>query len=133
MAKILVVDDEKEICLMQKVFFERRGHKVVIVTNPLEAMKTVESEKPQIVLLDVVMDGMSGLEVLKKIKEFNHKIKVIMVSVVDDAIKKEEALKLGADAYVGKPFNTFDLESVVMEQMEEFFGFRKEADNEPNH
>ena len=125
MIKILVVDDEKEICEYIGDFFRDRGHETFTLTNPTEVVDFVDKEKPQLVLLDILMPQMSGLEVLKRIKQ-KHKenVKAIMVTVVDNESTREEAFRLGADDFISKPFTTDYLETVVMKKIEELFAFR---------
>ena len=127
MIKILIVDDEAEICEFIGNFFKRRSHTVFTVTNPLEVMPIIEKERPQIVLLDIIMDEMSGIDLLEKIKAIDKNIRVIMITVVDDLPVKEKAKSLGADAYVEKPFTTDYLETVVMTKIEDLLGFSKET------
>ena len=119
MIKILVVDDEKGICDYIKSFFKKRAHTVFTTTNPKEVLSILEKEKPQIVLLDILMPQMSGLELLKKIREKDTKVKIIMVSVADEPANVEESFKLGANDFIKKPFTTDYLEEVVMGKIQE--------------
>ena len=119
MIKMLIVDDEKGICDFVGDFFKRRGHKVVTLTNPQNALALVEKENPQIILLDILMPTMDGLTVLRKIREVNKAVKVVMVTVADDPQTRDKAFRLGANGFIGKPFNTEYLESVVMTKIQE--------------
>ena len=107
--KILTVDDEMGIDSFFYEFFTLRNFKVFNATSGKEAIKVVEKEKPRIVLLDINMKGMDGIETLKKIKEMNKDVTVIMVTGVkdDDVVKVvSKALKLEkshtADKEVGE-------------------------------
>jgi len=120
MIKILVVEDEAEICEFLGNFFKKRGHAVFAVTNPLEALPIVEKEKPQIILLDIIMPNMSGLELLEKIRAKDKDAKIIMVSVADEPPNIEEARRLGADDFIKKPFDIDYLEEVVMAKIQDF-------------
>jgi len=120
MIKILVVEDEAEICEFLGNFFKKRGHAVFAVTNPLEALPVVEKERPQIILLDIIMPNMSGLELLEKIRAKDKDAKIIMVSVADEPPNVEEARRLGADDFVKKPFDVDYLEEVVMAKIQDF-------------
>lgn len=130
MLKIMVVDDEQELCDFLRDFFSSRGHEVLTVCDPAKVMDAVEKEKPQIVLLDIRMPVLNGIEVLKLIKAKHPAVKVIMVSALSEAAKKEEAKKYGADAYVEKPFYSPYLEKVVMIKIEELMGLRSGAMDE---
>lgn len=125
MIKILVVDDEKDIKEFVSEFFEEIGYKVFSTTDPFKVMPLVEKEKPDVVLLDILMPELSGKDILKEIKTKNKDTKVIMVTMVDDPKVKEECLSLGADEYVKKPFTTEYLESVVMKKVSEIIDFSK--------
>ena len=117
MPKILVVDDEIEICSFLKSFFEERMFDVDIATSGEEAMQKVEFGKPQVVLLDIKMPGKDGMEVLKEVKEKFPQTKVIMVTAVESSDKIEEAIKLGADNYITKPLSLTYLENDVKEKI----------------
>ncbi len=119
MIKILVVDDEPGICDMLKKTFSPIGFKVFSATSGLQAMELAKKEKPKVVFLDVRMLGMSGLEVLEKIKEMDSQAKVNIVTVIVDEETKAEARKLGADEFITKPFVSEYLEEVTMRQVNE--------------
>lgn len=126
MIKILIVDDEKLVCQYIADFFNQRGHISIIEINPLKVMDIIEKEKPQIVLLDVLMPQRNGLDVLKDIKQkFKDSVKVIMVTVADDEETMEKAKSLGADDFIRKPFDTNYLEEVVMTKIQELFKYRE--------
>lgn len=112
--KILTVDDEMGIDSFFYEFFTLRNYEVLSALNGRDAIKIVERERPRIVLLDVRMRGVDGLETLKRIKEIDKKIKVIMVSGVHDEDVIKKARELGADDYVEKPLSLEYLEKVVL-------------------
>ncbi len=117
MKKLLVVDDETEICDFLKSFFEEREFEVQTANSGLEALSTVQSGNPQIVLLDVHMPGMDGMSVLKQIKAKYPRVKVIMVTAIETQEKIEEAMRLGADNYITKPLSLEYLEKDVQEKI----------------
>lgn len=119
MIKLLAVDDEPGICDILKKTFSPIGFTVLTATNGQEALSLVKKEKPKIVFLDIRMLGMPGLEVLKEIKKIDNRIKVIMITVLDDEKTKDEAKKLGADEFIIKPFMSDYLEEVVRKQISE--------------
>jgi len=126
MIKILIVDDDKVICKhLAKFFSDKLGHKCFTVTNPLEALPLIEKEAPHVVLLDVFMDQMNGLEVLKQIKaKYGNSIKVIMITVAGEE-SQNQARTLGADDFIRKPFDEMYLRDVVMEKIQEVLGYRR--------
>ena len=117
MKKLLVVDDEMEICDFLKSFFEERSYEVRTACSGEAAVREVEKAQPQVVLLDVHMPGMDGLYVLRQIKERYPHIKVIMVTAMETREKIEEAMRLGADNYITKPLSLEYLEKDVREKI----------------
>ena len=117
MSKILIVDDEVEICDFLKEFFIDRHYDVVTASSGAEALRLVAKENPQVLLLDIKMPGVDGLQVLKEVKARFPKLKVIMVTAVETADKIDEALKLGADNYITKPLSLEYLERDVKEKI----------------
>ena len=117
MKRLLVVDDEIEICDFLKAFFEERQFDVHVASSGQEAMTAVENAKPQVVLLDIHMPGMDGMSVLKSIKAQFPKIEVIMVTALETQEKIEEAMRLGADNYITKPLSLEYLEKDVQEKI----------------
>ena len=113
MVKLLVVDDEKEICDFVRAFFSVRGYQVFTVSNGEEALKIVEREDPLIVLQDIRMPGIDGIETLRRMRKKRPNNRVIMVTCVDDIERMEIAKKLGADGYITKPLVLDDLVKAV--------------------
>ena len=127
MIKILVVDDEPGICDMLKKTFSTIGFKVFSATSGLEALELAKKEKPKVVFLDVRMLGMSGLEVLEKIKAMDSQARVNIVTALADEETKAEARKLGADEFITKPFVSEYLEEITMRQVNELVKQRERA------
>lgn len=120
--KLLIVDDEVEICEFLKAFFEDHDFKVAIAHNGNDALTNVKEFAPSVALLDIQMPGMDGLQVLKKIKAEFPKTKVIMVTAVETQDKIEEALRNGADNYITKPLSLEYLEKDVREKIASLAG-----------
>ena len=116
--KLMVVDDERDICNFVKSFFEMRGFEVCAALNGDEAMTKLMKEKPDVVILDVMMrHGREGLDVLPQIKKAIPLVKVLMVTGVEDADTIELAKRLGADDYITKPLVLEYLESTVVKKI----------------
>lgn len=115
--RMLVVDDELRICDFLKGFFATRGYDVFSATSGEEAITQTPAIRPAIILLDVRMPGISGLDALPKLKALNPQTKIIMVTALDDDSLMAEAISRGASDYITKPFSFDYLENVVMRKL----------------
>ncbi len=115
--KILVVDDEDGIRNLLVDFFTHKGFQTISARNGEEALQKVKSEKPSVILLDINMPGMDGILTLKKIREIDVTVGVIMATSVQDESIAKEAMELGSYHYVLKPFDLQYLELVVMTRL----------------
>ena len=118
MAKLLIVDDEEDIREFAKNFFLKRKIEVLTASSGKEALAIVEKEKPDLILLDVRMDEMTGVEVLKKLRENKIDTRVIMVTGVEDEEIVNEANSWGIKGYVHKPLILEELEKIVMGELQ---------------
>jgi DNA-binding response OmpR family regulator len=111
MKKILLVDDEKEFVEMVTIRLEARGFKVISAFDGDEAVKAVEREKPDLILLDLLMPKVSGFEVCKKLKEDDRfkNIPIIILSGLGQREDIEKTKALGVDSYFIKPLEIEDL------------------------
>ena len=117
--RILLVDDDKNLSrVIVEYLTEFRGHAVRAVASGEEALAALEHERPDIVLLDVMMPGIGGMETLARMKVLAPELPVLMVTASDDAALTRKALSLGAAGYVTKPFHLDDLEAVVRMHLE---------------
>jgi len=119
MIKILLVDDEKGITDTLQTFFGHRGFSIKAVNSGDEALKIIKTDKPDIIFLDIRMKGTNGLDVLKKVKEIDKNIKVIMLTIHEEKEFIDKAMQLGADEYITKPFKIGYLEEVVTKKIQE--------------
>ncbi len=105
--KILLIEDEEDIASLIQLQAELAGYKVVIEHDGLNGWRAVEREKPDLVLLDIMLPGQNGLDVCRKIKAHPdyQNIPVIMISARGDELDIVLGLELGADDYVAKPFS----------------------------
>ena len=121
MLKILIIDDERPVCEFLSNFFTTRGMKAVTITDPAKALEKVKAEKPQLILLDILMPNVSGLDLLKQIREVDKNVKVIMVTVQDDEATRKTAQAYGASDFLSKPFTTNYLSNTVMSKITELY------------
>jgi len=120
--RILVVDDEIEACNALKEFFSLKGFDVYTAFDGLSAIDQVKEVKPHIVLLDMKMPVMGGIETLQEIKKVDPTVGVIMVTVVSDHEQAKKTLDLGAYDYILKPVDLDYLETVVMVKILDILG-----------
>lgn len=111
---ILVIDDEQECAELIKHYFSKRGHSIDTAYSGEEALQKLNGRKPDIVILDIRMQGIDGLVTLRAIKNLDKNLPVIMSTAVDDRDIIEEANKLGADYYLTKPFGLAALENAIV-------------------
>ena len=103
MYKILIVDDEIKACDFLKKILELKGFSVTVSYSGESALEKVKTEMPDIVLLDIRMPGMDGMETLRLIRQFDNKVTIIMLTAVSDEGIAKDALTKGADDYMVKP------------------------------
>ncbi len=117
--RLLVVDDEIRILKFLQSNLKAQGYEVVTASNGLEALEQFHTGQPDLILLDILMAGMSGLDVLKEIRGFST-VPVIILSAKRDEYEKILGLDLGADDYIPKPFNPDELVSRIEAVMRRF-------------
>ena len=118
MAKLLIVDDESDIREFARNFFKKRKIDVFVASGGRQALEIVSKENPDLVLLDIRMEEITGVETLKELRKTNQTTKVIMVSGVEDEETIKETKTLGVIGYIHKPFILEELEKVVMAQLQ---------------
>ncbi len=106
--KILVVDNEPDTLNLIKVILENEGYCVVCATNGKEAIKKVENEVPNLILLDVIMPHMNGYDVCKNLKSRpkTKSIPIVMFTVLDREADRKRSEECGCDGFVSKPFTS---------------------------
>ncbi len=122
MQRILVVDDEIEVCNVLRDFLTVKGYEVHTVSDGRSAVAKVGEVRPHIVLLDIMMPGMGGLETLKEIRKVDPRVGVIMVTAVFDEELGKRAIELGAYDYITKPVSLDYLDTVLRVKMIDVIG-----------
>ncbi len=123
MAKILIADDEPGMVILLEQIFEEledKGVKLLTAGNGLQALEAIKTEKPELVLLDVMMPGMSGFEVCDTVKNVLgvKDIYILILTAKDQGIDRHIGKNVGVDAYITKPFNSDEL----LEKVVKFLG-----------
>ena len=116
---ILVVDDEKEIRDLVEIYLVNEGYKVLKVSNGLEALQILNDNEVDLVILDVMMPKMDGIEVCMRIRKSKN-MPIIMLSAKSQDLDKILGLTTGADDYVVKPFNPLELVARVKSQLRRY-------------
>lgn len=128
--KLLLIEDEEDICSLIKLQAELSGYKIHVEMDGLNGYLAVEKEKPDLIILDIMLPGLNGLDVCRKIKnnpDFAH-IPIIMISAKSEEIDVVLGLELGADDYVAKPFSL----KVLFSRVKAILRRGKEAETEAN-
>lgn len=109
--KILIVDDEEHILELLKFNIQNAGYQVIWANNGIDGLNIAKNEKPDLVLLDLMLPGMDGFDVCKEIKRNNDtsNISIIMLTAKGEELDKILGLELGADDYITKPFSVREL------------------------
>ncbi|HAH14742.1 MAG TPA: response regulator [Chloroflexi bacterium] len=115
MARVLVADDEPEIRRIIGIFLRRVGHEIVEADDGMSAMALMEELRPDAAVVDVVMPGMTGIELTRTIRSVPHlaPTPIIMLSARTLPHEVEEGMKLGANMYLSKPFSPSTLIAAV--------------------
>jgi DNA-binding response OmpR family regulator len=116
-AIILIVDDEPEVCGFLKEFLEMKGYAVLTALSGAEALQCVQEQPPDLMLLDIKMQGMDGLETLRRIRALNRTLSVIMLSGISDEEIAQQTIREGAQDYLVKPLNLSYLELTILTEL----------------
>ena len=119
MYNVLVCDDEKDIVNALEIYLKSDGYNVYKAYTGKEALKDMESEEIHLVLLDVMMPEMDGIETMVKIREISN-VPVILLTAKSEDTDKVLGLNVGADDYVTKPFNPVELQARVKSQLRRY-------------
>lgn len=117
MVKLLIIDDDVTICDFLKSYFCQVGYKVFTANEGKQALFIATEEQPDVILLDIKMPGLSGIEILQEIRKTSPSSKVIMMSAVSEEVVIQLAERYGAAGYLIKPFSLEQLEREVFMKM----------------
>ncbi len=108
---VLIIEDEPNIASFAKMYLEAAGYRVSVSHRGDEGLATAERERPALIVLDLMLPGLDGYEVTKRLRTTNHGHgpAIVMLTARDDAVDKVVGLELGADDYITKPFNPREL------------------------
>ena len=121
--KVLAADDETELLDALELYTERENIKLIKTDNGITALELFRSEKPHLVLLDIMMPGLDGFAVLKKIRD-ESKIPAIMLTARDEDYDTILGLELGADDYITKPYNPMVVVGRIKAQLRRNYDYK---------
>ena len=111
-ARLLVIDDDRVLSEALNLYLTQSGYEVIFTSNGTEGLHKLYSERPDLVVLDIMMPGMSGWDVCRRIREMSH-VPIIMLTARGQEMDRVMGLKLGADDYIAKPFSLRELEARI--------------------
>lgn len=129
-SRILIVDDEEGMSMFLALLLDREGFETMVAHDGATALKMIRSEMPEVVLLDLKMPGMDGMEVLRKAKDFNPNLPVVIITAYADIRGAVEAMKAGAYSYLPKPFEHSEVIRTVR-QIAAVRNFKQEIEDLP--
>lgn len=109
---ILIIDDDSKLCSLLGRFLEERGYRIVTANEGESGIKKIDFVKADLIILDIMLPGEDGFEILKKIRAFSN-IPIIMLTARGDVSDKVAGLRIGADDYVQKPFEPAEIEARI--------------------
>ncbi|HSG25338.1 MAG TPA: response regulator transcription factor [Anaerolineales bacterium] len=130
---ILLVDDEPSIVKLARMYLEQEGYRIKAVGDGRSAVQAVLEYTPALVVLDIMLPEMDGLEVCRRLRAEEHPVLILMLTARDEDIDKIVGLELGADDYLTKPFNPRELVARVRAMLRRVNRPRKDANQEIIH
>ena len=118
MDKILVLDDERSLCELLKVVFQKEGYEVLTTPSAKKAIEIAQGDDIDVVVSDIKLPEMNGLEVLKRLRKIKPELPVLMITAYGTIKEAVEALKMGAYDYIIKPFDVEELKVIVAKALE---------------
>ncbi|MGG3113721.1 sporulation initiation phosphotransferase Spo0F [Bacillus paranthracis] len=115
--KILIVDDQYDIRVLLHEVFQKEGYQTFQAANGFQALDIVKKDNPDLVVLDMKIPGMDGIEILKHVKEIDESIKVILMTAYGELDMIQEAKDLGALMHFAKPFDIDEIRQAVRNEL----------------
>ncbi|MBU1809168.1 MAG: sigma-54 dependent transcriptional regulator [Candidatus Omnitrophica bacterium] len=113
MKKILIVDDDKDLCFNLSSILKEEGHEVIVAYDGKQVLKAIDKNAPDLILLDIKLPGMDGVELLQEVKRKGNNLPIIMLTANSDVKSAVKAMKLGAYDYITKPFDDEELVLII--------------------
>ena len=130
---LLLVDDEPNIIELAQMYLEREGYRIISASDGKDALVAVEKHRPALVVLDLMLPEIDGLEVCRTLRKSEDPVAILMLTARDEDIDKILGLELGADDYLTKPFNPRELVARVNAILRRSKGDAAASDESPLH
>lgn len=117
--RVLVVDDQKGVRRLLEELFKKEGYEVNVAVDGRDSIEKVKANTPDIVLMDMKMPNMNGLEASEEIIKYDRNIPIIMMTAYGEIEIVQKALEVGVKKYITKPFDIIDLRNLVREVLEQ--------------
>lgn len=116
---VLVIEDEDNIAAALEFVIEHEGHRYARVADGAQAVETIRAMRPTVVLLDIMLPGLSGFEICREVREDTvlDSVRIVMMTARGSAQQQAHSIKLGADAFLPKPFDLGKLRDTIREQI----------------
>jgi len=118
-SKVLIVDDQKGVRRLLEELFQKEGYDVTVAVDGKESVERVKASTPDIILMDMKMPNMNGLEASREIIRYDCRIPIIMMTAYGEMEVVQKALEIGVRRYITKPFDIIDLRNMVREVLQE--------------
>lgn len=115
--KLLIVDDQYGIRILLNEIFQKEGYDTYQASNGIQALSIIEKDRPDLVLLDMKIPGMDGIEILRRLKEIDKTIEVFIMTAYGELDMIQQAKDLGARTHFAKPFDIDELRAAVKAQI----------------
>ncbi len=125
--RILIAEDDRDIIDLLRLYLEKEGYEVIAAEDGLVAMDLLQDEKPDLAICDIMMPGMNGFDLIKKVRESENNIPIIVLSAKNQDEDKIRGLDIGADDYMTKPFNPLEIVAHVRAALRRFCQLGGEA------
>lgn len=113
--KILIAEDDSLILKTMELSLKKEGYEIICCLDGMDAMEKIQSQCPDLIIVDIMLPYFSGLEITGKVKQNGNPTPVIVISAMGQQAVADEAMRLGADDYISKPFNIKVLSSMIRE------------------
>jgi DNA-binding NtrC family response regulator len=116
---LLIVDDEKLVRWTLQQSMDKENYKIVLASNGTDAAEEIQKEHFDVIITDLLMPGMDGIEVARKAKEIHPDTKIVMMTAFGSVLNREKAAEAGVSHFLDKPFSVDEVKSVVSQLLSE--------------